>query len=138
MLVRGIGYEEVDEMLDRAKRARTTEPVDSREPVAASERTKVILMAQVVTIVALLVLWSIMRSKRACTPTDYRSLRVLRRSLERDRAHEYVIALGTDCLVCGRRSPDQIVAMLGGDDLEPDGQACLRQTTRHRGGRLLR
>jgi hypothetical protein len=55
-------------MLDRAKRARTTESVDSREPVAASERTKVILMAQVVTIVALLVLWSIMRSKRACPP----------------------------------------------------------------------
>ncbi len=57
-------------MLDRAKRARTAEPVDSRESVAASERTKVILMAQVVAIVALLVLWSIMRSRRACVPTD--------------------------------------------------------------------
>ena len=57
-------------MLDRAKRARTADSVDSREPVAASERTKVILMAQVVTIVALLVLWSIMRSKRACPPMD--------------------------------------------------------------------
>lgn len=57
-------------MLDRAKRARTATPVDSREPVAASERTKVILMAQVVTIVALLVLWSIMRSKRAAGAAD--------------------------------------------------------------------
>ena len=57
-------------MLDRAKGARTAEPVNSREPVAASERTKVILMAQVVTIVALLVLWSIMRSKRAGAPTS--------------------------------------------------------------------
>lgn len=66
----GNGYEEVDEMLDRAKRARTATPVDSREPVAASERTKVILMAQVVTIVALLVLWSIMRSKRAAGAAD--------------------------------------------------------------------
>jgi len=57
-------------MLDRAKAARADESVDSREPVAASERTKVILMAQVVAIVALLVLWSILRSKRACAPTD--------------------------------------------------------------------
>jgi hypothetical protein len=57
-------------MLDRAKAARTGESVNSREPVAASERTKVILMAQVVAIVALLVLWSIMRSKPACAPTE--------------------------------------------------------------------
>lgn len=57
-------------MLDRAKRIRTAKPVDSREPVAASERTKVILMAQVVTIVALLVLWSILRSRRATGVTD--------------------------------------------------------------------
>lgn len=56
-------------MLDRAKRAGPGGQVDSREPVAASERTRVILMAQVVAIVALLVVWSIMRSKRACPPT---------------------------------------------------------------------
>jgi len=57
-------------MLDGARRARTAKPVDSREPVAPSERTKVILMAQVVAIVALLVLWSIMRSKRAAGAAD--------------------------------------------------------------------
>jgi hypothetical protein len=67
---RGNRHEEVDEMLDRAKRARTADPADTREPVAASERTKVILMAQVVAIVALLVLWSIMRSRRSYVPAD--------------------------------------------------------------------
>lgn len=35
------------------------------EGVSAEDRTKVIMMSQVVAIVALLVLWSIIRAKRA-------------------------------------------------------------------------
>jgi len=40
------------------------------QDVPAEDRTKVIILSQVVAIVALLVIWSIIRSKRAAATTE--------------------------------------------------------------------
>lgn len=53
-------------MLDRAEKAEPSEHAPQR--ATPEQRTKVILMAQLVAIVALLVVWSILRSKRSRAP----------------------------------------------------------------------
>ena len=53
-------------MLKRADKPRAAESTDSPR-ASSSERTKVILMAQLVAIVALIVVWSIVRNRRACS-----------------------------------------------------------------------
>jgi len=56
------------------ERAETPDDVAPAERASAADRTKVILMAQVVVIVALVVVWSLLRARRgsklpACAST---------------------------------------------------------------------
>lgn len=55
-------------MTDPMERMVTTDDVTRGGRASAADRTKVILMAQVVVIVALVVVWSILRARRGSRP----------------------------------------------------------------------
>jgi hypothetical protein len=55
---------EVAEVTEAMEGEETTDAVMPVERASAADRTKVVLMAQVVVIVALVVVWSILRTRR--------------------------------------------------------------------------
>ena len=59
---------EVAEVTEAMEGEETTDAVMPVERASAADRTKVVLMAQVVVIVALLVVWSILRARRRSNP----------------------------------------------------------------------
>lgn len=54
-------------MANPAETSRRTKPGRPREGVSGTDRTLVIVLSQIVTIVALIVLWSILRNRQLST-----------------------------------------------------------------------